>query len=161
MMRWLLDRLNVWVLVGTLAVAAVLVMVTAALVYLLPRPVQNETSPAVLTLIPGPTPTFTPQAVTPTITPTQPVMVGGISVGMYVQITGTEGQGLRLRAGAGTNQALRFVGMDSEVFLVKDGPKDADGYTWWYLEAPYDPGRAGWAVSQYLTIVNPPEQSQP
>jgi hypothetical protein len=43
--------------------------------------------------------------------------------------------------------------MDSEVFMVKDGPKDADGFTWWFLEAPYDPQRSGWAASNYLQVI--------
>jgi hypothetical protein len=161
MIRWLLDRLNVWVLLGTLIVAGGLVVLAVALVYLVPKPAQPERSSAALTRIPGPTPTYTLPAISPTPTPTQPVSVGGISVGMYVQISGTEGQGLRLREAAGTSQALRFVGMDAEVFQVKDGPQEADGYTWWYLEAPYDPNRAGWAASQYLAIVNQPETPTP
>jgi len=155
--RWLLDRINLWVFIGTLAVAGAMVVLVVALVYLLPPP-PAEVPVAVLTRIPGPTPTFTLPAVTPTPTLTPPVTVGGIAVGMYVQITGTEGAGLRLRAGPGTNQELRFVGMDSEVFLVKDGPREADGFTWWFLEAPYDPNRSGWAAASYLSVVNQPVQ---
>ena len=156
--RWLLDHLNVWVLVGALIVAGAAVVLVILIIYMLPVPAQEEVPVALLTRIPGPTPTFTLPAVTPTATATPPIMVDGISVGMYVQIAGTEGAGLRLRAGAGTSQELRFVGMDSEVFLVKDGPRDADGFTWWFLEAPYDPNRSGWAASNYLAVVSQPEQ---
>jgi uncharacterized protein YraI len=73
-----------------------------------------------------------------------------------VQISGTEGSGLRLRSGPGTGNPPRFLGMDSEVFSVKDGPKFADGFTWWFLEADYDATRSGWAASQYLTVVANP-----
>jgi len=45
--------------------------------------------------------------------------------------------------------------MDAEVFEVKDGPKMADNFTWWFLEAPYDPGRSGWAAANYLKVVEP------
>jgi hypothetical protein len=83
-----------------------------------------------------------------------------VSVGGYVQISGTDGQGLRLRTGPGTGNEPRFLGMDSEVFLVKEGPEEADGFTWWYLEAPYDPARSGWAASAYLTVVNNPADEQ-
>jgi hypothetical protein len=43
--------------------------------------------------------------------------------------------------------------MDAEVFEVKEGPKEADGFTWWYLVAPYDTNRSGWAASKFLTVV--------
>jgi hypothetical protein len=83
--------------------------------------------------------------------------VGGISIGSYVQISGTDGAGLRLRSGPGTTNPQRFLGMDAEVFQVKEGPKTADGFTWWYLEAPYDPQRTGWAASEYLKVVSSAE----
>ena len=79
-----------------------------------------------------------------------------IAIGAYIQITGTEGVGLRLRAGPGLSTELLFLGEDSEVFQVKDGPKEADGYTWWYIVAPYDDSRAGWAAANFLTVVPPP-----
>jgi hypothetical protein len=39
---------------------------------------------------------------------------------------------------------------------VEDGPKDVDGFTWWYLVGPYDASRRGWAVSNYLSVVQNP-----
>jgi hypothetical protein len=80
-----------------------------------------------------------------------------IVVGGYVQISGTEGSGLRLRESAGTGAKQLFLGMDNEVFQVRDGPREADGYTWWYLEAPYDKNRAGWAASAFLKVINAPQ----
>ena len=159
-MRWLLDRINLWVLLGALIVAGALIGIVIGLIYFTPTPTQPE-SRAAMTVIPGPTPTATAPMVTPSPTPTHPVSVGGITVGDYVKITGTEGAGLRLRSGPGTAKSLNFVGMDEEVFQVKDGPTDADGFTWWYLQAPYDPGRSGWAASQYLTVVQSPPTATP
>ena len=49
-----------------------------------------------------------------------------------------------------------FLGYDSEVFLVKDGPQTVDGYVWWYLVAPYDDTRTGWAASDFLTYIPAP-----
>jgi hypothetical protein len=83
--------------------------------------------------------------------------VDGIAVDMFVQITGTGGDGLRLRSGAGTGNPPRFLGYEAEVFRVKDGPIFADGFTWWFLEAPYDPNRSGWAAATYLAVVTPPQ----
>jgi hypothetical protein len=103
-----------------------------------------------------------PPNVTPTNTP-DPLLFGTptlppdtIGIGGYVQITGTEGDGLRMRSAAGINAQALFLGYDEEVFVVKDGPQEADGYSWWYLVAPYDATRAGWAASNFLSVVPGP-----
>lgn len=160
MIRWMFQRINIWVLLAALLVAGLLIGGLFLLISLLPASQAPAEQPAaLLTVIPAPTATHTlpPTSVLPS--PTTPVTIDGISQGVYVQIAGTEGQGLRLRSGPGTSNPPRFLGMDSEVFLVKDGPQDSDGFTWWYLEAPYDPGRSGWAASAYLAIVAQPEET--
>jgi hypothetical protein len=113
-------------------------------------------STAEVTVVPAPTLTQVIAITQATITATPYVSPEGISVGGYVQITGTGGIGLRLREGPGTSFAQRFLGMEDEVYLVKDGPKDVDGLTWWYLEAPYDKNRTGWAAAKYLEAIKPP-----
>lgn len=151
---------NGWVALGALALAAIGILLT-----LLGMNTRAGPSPtpglgsANLTLIPAPssTPfiaTATPGAV---FTETPTPLPGAIAVGGFVQIAGTDGEGLRLRAGPGLEADPLFMGFDSEVFEVRDGPREADGYTWWYLVAPYDEGRAGWAAANYLTYV-PPSQ---
>jgi hypothetical protein len=115
---------------------------------------------AILTIIPAPSSTPTPvpdAAAAATATPNGGASADGIAQGMYVQISGTGGDGLKMRSGPGVKSDTIFLGMEAEVYLVKDGPKLADGYTWWYLEAPYDSSRAGWAASKYLTIVASPK----
>jgi len=116
-------------------------------------------STAALTVIPAPSSTPIPlpgDGATVTPTPSGDVSHDGIALGMYVQISGTGGDGLKMRAGPGMESDTLFLGMESEVYQVKDGPKEVDGYTWWYLEAPYDQTRKGWAASKYLTIVASP-----
>jgi hypothetical protein len=116
-------------------------------------------APAYLTLIPAST--STPIAtLTPTLdplagTPTLPANI--IAVGSYVQITGTGGDGLRLRSAPGLTSEQLFLGEDAEVFQVRDGPQEANGYIWWYLVAPYDESRAGWAAANFLAVVPPPQ----
>jgi hypothetical protein len=75
---------------------------------------------------------------------------------MYVQISSTGGSGLRLHAEPGTSSKALFLGMESEVYLVQDGPQQKDGFTWYYLVAPYDKSRSGWAASNYLVVIQKP-----
>ena len=157
MIHWLANRVNFWVMLGAIVVASGLVVLAGLLIFFTPPPAASTKVPsAQLTIIPAPTATATRPPVITTPTSTAAPVVGGFSVGSYVQISGTDGAGLKLRAGAGTNQTMLFVGMDSEVFLIKQGPQEADGFTWWFLEAPYDPSRSGWAASKYLTVVEAP-----
>jgi hypothetical protein len=113
-----------------------------AVVQVIPPP--TSTSPSIATI--PPTPTTTPEFSTPSAN-------SQIKVGDYVQISNTGGDGLRIRSGPGTSNPPLFLGKESEVFKVTDGPKEADGYIWWDLTAPYDNTRAGWAASNFLSVV--------
>lgn len=99
-----------------------------------------------------PTPTATATASpTPEVTPTEtPPQAGTFSVGELVQVQGTQGDGLRLRADAGLEGEIRFLALEAEVFEVQEGPVEADGYTWWFLVNPYDTSKRGWGVANYL-----------
>jgi hypothetical protein len=121
----------------------------------LPRSVPTAAL-TVIAFLPTTTPSPT-SILPPTTTPTPLTVIDGISVGSYVQISGTEGDGLRMRSAPSITSTQVFLAQESELFLVKDGPKMADDYTWWYLVAPYDQARSGWAVSRYLNVVAPPE----
>lgn len=158
-MRGLFNLINGWVILVGILVAGGLTFAIGLVVFLSPIPASvSPESPAVaMTMIPAPTSTPEPTKVLATVTPTAPPSIEGILVGSYVQISGTEGQGLRLRSGPGIDNPPRFLGMDAEVFQVKDGPKRSDGFIWWFLEAPYDPERSGWAASKYLAVINPTE----
>lgn len=120
---------------------------------------QPTSTPALpeMTLVPAPT--LTPKPADPTRTPTPtPTSIfflpeGVIGVGIYVQVTGTGGAGLRMRGEPGLTSPINFSAMDAEVFLVIDGPVSADGYTWWHLEAPYDQNRNGWSAADFLTPI--------
>jgi hypothetical protein len=162
MLRWISNQVNLAVILVGILVAAGMIAVFVLLILVMPVPAsQSAEPPAALTMIVAPTPTPIPTQLLETPTPTALPSVGGISIGSFVQITGTEGQGLRLRSGAGTNNPLLFLGMDAEVFRVKEGPKMADNYTWWFLEAPYDPSRSGWAASNYLKVIEPSPTATP
>jgi hypothetical protein len=153
--------LNIRVLLGALGIAVLLILITwISIGWTKPDPAREfGFAPADLTVIPAPTstpdvtPTFTPDPLifgTPTLAPDT------IGVGGYVQITGTDGEGLRLRADPGLNGTPVFLGYDEEVFQVREGPQNLDGYTWWYLVAPYDETRAGWAAADFLGAIPSP-----
>ncbi len=103
---------------------------------------------------PAAAPTVTPTPIPlPETTPTAPALE--IAVGSQVVIDGTEGVGLAVRQGPGLDYTYFFVGNDGEQFVIEDGPREADGYVWWYLTDPADENRAGWAVQNFLKPVQP------
>lgn len=119
---------------------------------------------AILKVIEAPTqiPLVTVIEATPTSKPSAsqaaPTPIGdvNISIGKYVQVSGTEGDGLRLHDSPGVDTKVNYVAIEAEVFLVKDGPIDADGYVWWDLEDPYTNNAVGWGVANYLAVVKNP-----
>ena len=149
---------NKWVILGALLLTGFLLLITAISIGLTASHQASDVgfAPADVTMIPASTSTSsappTP-AIDPFASPTSPA---GIAVGNYVQITGTEGQGLRIRKAPGLDGEFEFLAYDSEVFVVQDGPRDVDGYVWWYLVAPYDDSRVGWAAADFLSYVPAP-----
>lgn len=149
---------NRWVILGALIIAGVLILITViAIGWTTPlRSPDVGFAPADLTVISAPTATPNVTA-TATIDPFAPSPTPtGIAIGGYAQITGTEGEGLRIRSSPGLTGEPVFLGFDTEVFLVQDGPREADGYVWWYLVAPYDDNRSGWAAADFLTYIPAP-----
>ncbi len=153
------SLINRWVILGALGLAALLAVFTLIMIgWTSPRLAPDVGFvPADLTMIPAPTHTaITPPTPTldPNVTPT--LAANTIGIGGYVQITGTEGEGLRLRSAPGLAGEQVDLGFDEEVYQVREGPQVVDGYTWWYLVAPYDETRAGWAAADFLAVVPSP-----
>jgi hypothetical protein len=144
------------VLIGIFAVSVTCIVIE--LFMLKPSPANVVAQMTIIpaptaTPLPPPTPTIDPDA--PTVTPT--LLPGQIAIGSYVQIKGTEGVGLRIRSAPGLSGDSLFIAFDAEVFVVKGGPRQTDGYTWYELVAPNDPTRTGWAASDFFTIISPPQ----
>lgn len=89
---------------------------------------------------------------TKTVTPGN-ALDGEFPIDSYVQITGTGGNGLRLRANPGIESSVNFIAAESEVFRVIDGPVKSGDYSWWLIVAPYDDLRRGWAASDFLSAI--------
>jgi hypothetical protein len=106
-------------------------------------------------------PTFTPTLQPAPLTPTQPTdtptpqVPDKITVGGYVLVKGAGEAGLSFRSGPGTNYARYKVVEEGAVLLVLQEPREAEGYTWWFLRDPE--GIEGWAVQDFLVPTAPPK----
>lgn len=98
------------------------------------------------TSTPGPGPTAAPVS---QATPTQGIP---ITLGATIVISGTEGDGLTVRQGPGKDFTSVFVAKDGDRFTIKDGPRQANGYIWWYIVDPNDQNRFGWAVADFMQV---------
>lgn len=153
MFNRLIKSWNRWVLLGAVFVASSLCLFFGGLTVILSSTQMQQQAPtAAMTVLFAPSPTAV-------VTQTSEggdgsiIVVDGISIGSYVQISGTDGAGLRIRSSPGTDNKVHFIAMDEEVFEVDDGPVEKDGYTWWHLVASYDENRNGWAASRFLKFV--------
>lgn len=73
-----------------------------------------------------------------------------ITVGSTVTVNAQGG--LNVRAGAGLDQNIMFNADNAEMFVVEDGPTQANGLTWWQIRDPIDSSRFGWAAADYLDV---------
>jgi hypothetical protein len=164
LIRFFLDP---WILIGAVGFGTALLIATMVLLWVTRAPQLSVGIPtAAITVIPLPTATLTLPTSTPTIVETPaavpertdlpPPPPGDLAVGAFVQVFGTGGDGLRLRTQPGLENEVRLLGLEDEVFLVEDGPQQVDGFTWWYLSGPFDESRRGWAVSNYLVLIQNP-----
>jgi hypothetical protein len=146
------SLINPWVVIGSIVIGVLLLVTTLIFIgWTRPGQAPVEAGTAVFNVIPAPTETLQPATATPPLlTPTAPLN-GDLSLGAVVQVSGTGGAGLRLRFTAGLQSDVRLLGREGEIFLIKDGPEQADNYVWWYLESLEDNQRRGWAVADFLT----------
>lgn len=118
------------------------------MVTVIANPTATPTSP------PAPSATAMPL---PADTPTPDPSAGtGFGTGDRVEVSGTGGDGLRVRGEAGLSAAVRFMAWENEVFEVQAGPREADGHSWWYLVSLLDAAKSGWAVGDYLRPLGTP-----
>ena len=155
---------NIWsliwtgpVIAGSILVAALLSLAAIGYLYLLPEPEGIGANPtASIYVIEGPTATIPVPTSTqaPPATSTPEIVTGtDIKINSLVQIFGTDGEGLNLRTEPSTGSSIQFLGYDLELFVVVDGPVYAEGYWWWFLETPVEHTRSGWAVEDYLELI--------
>lgn len=162
-MNVLRQFFNPWILLGSVLIGVLLIGAAfGVLVYTQPQPTPFSAPTAAVAVIPAPT--LTPRVPTPApVTPTAtqdlpPAPPSGVLVpGALVQIAGTGGEGLNLRATPGLSSNIQYLGFEAEVFTIQSGPEEADGLVWWYIVGFSDESRAGWAASNFLAVVQAPE----
>ncbi|MGD0708390.1 MAG: SH3 domain-containing protein [Anaerolineaceae bacterium] len=154
------KRISATVVVGAVVVAAgMFILLIAAIWLFLPSHPTIVAPTPVMAVIPAPTqtPTLSPEALANlTATAQPPSTVGGITVRDFVQVFNTGGGGLNFHSTPSLQSQILFLAKEAEVFEVKDGPKQADDHTWWFLVSSIDHSRGGWAVADYLTLVATP-----
>ncbi|OGO27297.1 MAG: hypothetical protein A2Z16_13965 [Chloroflexi bacterium RBG_16_54_18] len=154
--------LNIYVIIGSIALGILFLCTVTGVFMLTSNKNTAAQSTAILEVIYAATATQASSSVTPQteqseasqIPPSPPP--GTITVGSHVQVTGTGGEGLRLRIEPSLDGQILMLGSEAEVFRVHEGPREADGYTWWYLVGPFDSSRYGWAVANFLVVVQGP-----
>ena len=163
MFKILRTLLNIKVILGAIVFAIGVFAVLVGIIWTAKaKGIIQVPATAILNIIEAPTETPLGQITTPTpaLTPTSsqevPPPSGDIAIGNYVQVSGTGGEGLRLHNTAGVASKVNDIAIEAELFLVKDGPIDADGYIWWELQDPYTENVVGWGVANYLKVVQNP-----
>ena len=154
-----LISIKSWILALILG-AGLFVSVLILITYSRPPQAKVSAVTAALTVIPSLSGTLTP-TVSDIILTEQPIRTptlkpGTLGIGAFVQVSGTGGDGLRLRKGPSLSSEMQFLGLDGELFQIGDGPVFADGYSWWFVVGSYDETRQGWAAADFLTEVPNP-----
>lgn len=68
--------------------------------------------------------------------------------GQTAVIANTDGDGVRLRADASKNAVVQTTIAEGAVILVTNGPKDADGVTWYQVQYA---GQSGWIDADFIS----------
>jgi hypothetical protein len=109
----------------------------------------TPTIPPVVTLEPTVTPI-------PTETPV-PTLPTALAIDVYAKVINTDGAGVSMRAGPGTNNARVTIVAEDSLVLIVDGPKadeNQEDYVWWYIRD--QDNNEGWVAQDFLEPSLPP-----
>ena len=164
----------IWIVIGAVAGLLVIGLVGLGVVNIVRKQSITPTPPVAPGLAPtqsiaaetnpgDATPTIPPVVTlppTPTLPPTEtpiPVAPEVLAPATYAQVVNTEGAGVSLRAGPGTNNSRLAIAAEGSVILILDGPREDENlaeFTWWLVRI--DDGTEGWVVQDFLTPSLPP-----
>ncbi|HQZ71253.1 MAG TPA: SH3 domain-containing protein [Anaerolineae bacterium] len=71
-----------------------------------------------------------------------------LAVGGFAKVSGTDGDGARLRFGFGLDTASIRWAVEGESLKILGGPEQSDGYTWYRVQDNL--GNVGWVASDFL-----------
>ncbi len=169
---WSLVMMLVAVLIAAFAVVFAIISLGGGL------PLSSTPIIRIITAIPSATPAFVQSVIaTPTLPPVAqaivqsppPVVLQGptleaivlsptpeqITTGKRVVVYDVGETQLNVRDLPGTtNTIVLFRASDGEIFVVVDGPQQANGFVWWKIADPLNPNRLGWAAENYLRVVS-------
>jgi hypothetical protein len=98
-----------------------------------------------------------PTLAMPVITPT-PLK---LEIGSTVRVIDVGDQQLNVRERPGViDVPIEFLAPENALFVVVEGPNQADGLTWWRIQDA-ERGQTGWAASNYLEVVPTSDDLQP
>jgi hypothetical protein len=156
-----------WALLAILVAIVILLCVGLVLIVQAIRGGGDQETPTPTPTVQQVLPTATLSLVKPTliIPPTNTVVLpvgtpvgtatpAGIGPGAMVVVTGTGGDTLRVREQPTTYAKIVGTAREGTVLIVLEGPRDADGYTWWKLRTP--DGIEGWAAANWLVLKTEP-----
>lgn len=86
-----------------------------------------------------------PGPITPSTTTTPDE---ALQIGDTVRVVNTDGQGLRARDIPNRDGKILFKFAENSTVQIIDGPKEADGFTWWKVRGT---SGEGWCVADFLT----------
>ena len=140
--------------VGVAVIAAVLLMLIGPPLRAVESPSPTPTTTATLAM-PTTPPSATPRVIPSPTAPVEETPKAAFAVGDRVVISGTSSQGVRIRAGAGTDYLTQGIYYDGDAFFVLPNsdpqasyPVESDNYRWWRLRAA--DGLIGWTVESFL-----------
>lgn len=168
---WSLVMMLVAVLIAAFGVVFAIISLGGGL------PISSTPIIRIITAVPSNTPSFAQSIIaTPTLPPVaqaimqspQAIVLQGptleaivlsptpeqIMIGKRVVVYDVGETQLNIRDLPGTtNTIVLFRASDGEIFVVVDGPQQANGFVWWKLADPLNPNRLGWAAENYLRVV--------
>jgi hypothetical protein len=152
-----------WALLVILVGVIIILCVSLVLVVRAIRDGGKDATPtpaATATRAAAPTATATPREGTveaPTATVALPLEgtppptpIAEIAPGATVIVKGTLGAGLNLRQQPSTYAKVVASSGEGDELTVLEGPKEADGYVWWYLKT--SDGKEGWGAANWLAL---------
>ena len=75
------------------------------------------------------------------------------SVGIKVEISGTGGDGLRMRESPYMDSEVLYLAHEGEDCIIVEGPQIEENLIWWKIQSLEEETKSGWSVQTYMTTI--------